>query len=84
VLFALFDFAFISAEKSIVTSLAAKGYLRGDVEEMLKRHVSALFMPHGVGHLLGIDTHDIGGYPRGTSRIQLPGLKKFARCLLSL
>ena len=39
--------------------------------------MGGLFMPHGVGHLIGVDTHDIGGYPRGMSRIMEPGLKRF-------
>uniref|UniRef100_H9GK15 Xaa-Pro dipeptidase n=1 Tax=Anolis carolinensis TaxID=28377 RepID=H9GK15_ANOCA len=47
------------------------GLLRGDVDDMVKVHLGAVFMPHGLGHLLGIDVHDVGG----VERIDLPGLR---------
>ncbi|SCU78738.1 LADA_0A07250g1_1 [Lachancea dasiensis] len=30
-------------------------------EDILKRRASLCFFPHGLGHLLGMDTHDVGG-----------------------
>jgi len=33
-----------------------------DVEDMMAARLGAVFMPHGLGHFLGIDTHDPGGY----------------------
>ena len=29
---------------------------------MMVERLGAVFMPHGLGHFLGIDTHDPGGY----------------------
>ena len=30
---------------------------------MMAVNLGSVFMMHGLGHLLGIDTHDCGGYP---------------------
>ena len=52
------------AEKVILTRLQEKGFLGSQytVQEMLDNRVCYYFMPHGLGHLMGIDTHDAGGY----------------------
>lgn len=39
------------------------------IEEQLRLDVINMFMPHGLGHLIGLDDHDVGGYPRGVSKI---------------
>lgn len=41
------------------------GMLKGDVEEMLSAGLPATFQPHGLGHLIGLDVHDVGGYLEG-------------------
>jgi Xaa-Pro dipeptidase len=41
----------------------------------MSNHIGALFFPHGLGHMLGLDTHDVGGYPKGVPRIDEPGIK---------
>lgn len=33
-----------------------------DVDEMMTERLGSVFMPHGLGHLMGLDTHDPGGY----------------------
>ncbi|KAK1365306.1 xaa-Pro dipeptidase-like [Heracleum sosnowskyi] len=72
------------AEKIILESLKKGGLLVGDVHDMMAERVGAVFMPHGLGHLLGIDTHDPGGYLKGAERPKEPGLKSLrtSRALL--
>jgi len=60
----------------ILRGLKEIGILTGTVEDMQAAHMGALFMPHGLGHLMGLDVHDVGGYPEGTKRIDEPGVSE--------
>ncbi|KAK7319909.1 hypothetical protein RJT34_04637 [Clitoria ternatea] len=65
----------ILAEKVILESLKRGDITLGNVDDMMTARLGAVFMPHGLGHLLGIDTHDPGGYLKGLERRKEPGLK---------
>ena len=64
------------AERVILTGLTELGLLTGDIDEMLEKRIGFIFMPCGMGHFIGLDVHDVGGYLRHTpKRSPLPGLK---------
>lgn len=69
------------AAKVIAEGLVGLGILSGDPAELVKDGVVALFFPHGVGHLIGLDVHDLDDlgdratYAPGRSRSTDPGLK---------
>lgn len=67
------------AEKVLLEHLLRLGIVKGTLEELISNFIANIFMPHGLGHLLGIDTHDVGGYPNGLQRTQEPGLRSL-RC----
>ncbi len=45
--------------KIMVEGLKALGLLHGNTEEIVESGAHALFFPHGLGHLLGLDVHDM-------------------------
>ncbi|KAL9001562.1 MAG: hypothetical protein Q9169_000137 [Polycauliona sp. 2 TL-2023] len=54
----------IRAHEIAVQGLLDLGILRnGTAEELMKERISVAFFPHGLGHYLGMDTHDTGGNP---------------------
>lgn len=67
------------SEKVILEHLLKIGLVKGSLEDLQKNFIANIFMPHGLGHLLGLDTHDVGGYPNGLQRSQEPGLRSL-RC----
>ena len=70
----------VLATETLARGLADLGILRGDPVERARDGTAALFFPHGVGHLLGLDVHDmedlgdLAGYGAGRSRSTEPGL----------
>ena len=54
------------AERTILEHLTRGGVLAGDIEEMLAADLGSTFMPHGLGHLLGAQTHDVAGQQTDT------------------
>ena len=51
------------------------GLLKGDPEELIKEKKHEQFYMHGLGHMLGIDVHDVGLYYHGKeSRALEPGV----------
>lgn len=66
------------AERAILKSLKEGGLLVGDIDDMIDADLGSIFMPHGLGHLIGLDAHDVGGYTENITRLRsdLPGLSK--------
>ncbi|XP_076064477.1 dipeptidase C isoform X2 [Oratosquilla oratoria] len=50
------------AYRAMLQHLKDGGIVQGDIEDMMKVNLGAVFQPHGLGHLLGLDVHDVGGY----------------------
>lgn len=51
----------LAAAKIIASGLKDLGLMTGDVDEAVAAGAHALFFPHGLGHMLGMDVHDMEG-----------------------
>jgi len=65
------------AERITLEGLKELGLIDGDIDEMLNGRFGFIFQPHGLGHLIGLDTHNVGGYLENVTpeRDMKPGLK---------
>lgn len=45
----------------MTTRLKELGLMKGDVDEAVAAGAHAMFMPHGLGHMMGMDVHDMEG-----------------------
>ncbi|MEH2276701.1 MAG: aminopeptidase P family protein [Nostoc sp.] len=68
------------AAKVIAEGLVELGILQGNPQDLVEMDAHALFFPHGVGHILGLDVHDmedlgdLAGYEEGRERSDRFGL----------
>lgn len=54
------DLHLLAATK-VAEGLKAIGLMKGDVAEAVNAGAHALFFPHGLGHMMGLDVHDMEG-----------------------
>ena len=71
----------LEAARTLAAGLKDIGIMKGDPEEAARIGAYALFMPHGLGHMMGIDVHDMEdlgenyvGYDEETHRSPIFGL----------
>jgi Xaa-Pro aminopeptidase len=70
------------ANRILLEGLSDLGFVKGNIDEMLHQGIQGLFMPHGLGHAIGLDVHDMEdlgenyvGYRDGLERSTQLGLK---------
>ena len=71
----------LAAARLILQGLKNIGLVKGDVDEAVAAGAAGLFMPHGLGHNMGLDVHDMEnlgenyvGYEEGIKRSTQLGL----------
>lgn len=62
---AKWDDLHLTAHKVLIDEFLKLGIFNSkfSAQEIFESKISARFFPHGLGHLLGMDTHDVGGNP---------------------
>jgi len=51
----------LQAANVLASGLRDLGIMKGDAAEAVRQGAHALFMPHGLGHMMGLDVHDMEG-----------------------
>ncbi len=72
----------LEAAAVIAAGLKDLGLMKGDVREAVQQGAHAMFFPHGLGHMMGLDVHDMEGlgedyvgYDEEIKRAEVFGLK---------
>jgi len=54
-----YQYVHLEVCKVLVRGLKELGLMKGNVEEAVAAGAHALFLPHGLGHMMGMDVHDM-------------------------
>ena len=49
----------LATARKMLEGLSALGLVKGDLDEMVAAGIAGLFQPHGLGHNMGLDVHDM-------------------------
>ena len=49
----------LATARKMLEGLSALGLVKGDLDEMVAKGIAGLFQPHGLGHNMGLDVHDM-------------------------
>ncbi len=49
----------LATARKMLEGLSALGLVKGDLDEMVSLGIAGLFQPHGLGHNMGLDVHDM-------------------------
>ena len=61
----------IETHRRIARVLVDAGLATGEADSLVEEGVTAAFYPHGLGHLLGIQVHDVGGFMQDESGVTI-------------
>ncbi|QZT38377.1 aminopeptidase P family protein [Halosquirtibacter xylanolyticus] len=52
----------LAAARVIAEGLKDIGIMKGNMDDAVAKGAHAMFFPHGLGHMMGLDVHDMEGY----------------------
>jgi Xaa-Pro dipeptidase len=57
----------LAAHRAVAAVLSDSGLIDCSADEAVASGLSSVFLPHGIGHLLGLQVHDVGGLQRSAA-----------------
>ena len=62
----------LGTHHKVGTILSDSGFVKCSGEEAVEKKITSTFFPHGIGHLIGLQVHDVAGFSRDESGAMIP------------